>query len=155
THATYSGNGSTGTLTVTDGVHTANISLEGDYLLSSWDLSSDGHGGTVVIDPVGWPYAANIGVPAGTTLTTHNGDLIIDTDGAVVSGLDIHGTVYINANNVTLVNCKVTDANWVVVRIANDMTGVVVQNCEINGVGTGNDGSAGILGQGRFLANNI
>jgi Ca2+-binding RTX toxin-like protein len=31
----------------------------------------------------------------------------------------------------------------------------VVQDCEINGVGSGNDGSNGISGQGTFLRNNI
>ena len=35
-----------------DGSHTANVSLNGNYLSSSWALSSDGNGGTVVVDPV-------------------------------------------------------------------------------------------------------
>jgi hypothetical protein len=38
-------------LTVTDGSHTANIALTGNYLSSTWTLSSDGHGGTFVVDP--------------------------------------------------------------------------------------------------------
>jgi 20S proteasome alpha/beta subunit len=52
TTATFLGNTTGGTLTVTNGTQTANISLIGNYLSSSWTLSSDGHGGTVVIDPV-------------------------------------------------------------------------------------------------------
>jgi autotransporter-associated beta strand protein/probable HAF family extracellular repeat protein len=47
----YSGNSSGGTLTVTDGSHTANIALLGNYLASTFVPSSDGHGGTSVIDP--------------------------------------------------------------------------------------------------------
>jgi hypothetical protein len=48
----YSGTSSGGTLTVTDGTHTANIALLGNYLASTFVASSDGHGGTSVIDPV-------------------------------------------------------------------------------------------------------
>ena len=48
---TYSGNNSPGTLTVSDGTHTTNISLQGNYSLANFTASSDGHGGTLVIDP--------------------------------------------------------------------------------------------------------
>ena len=49
---TYAGNSSGGTLTVTDGTHTANIALLGNYLASTFVASSDGHGGTAIVDPV-------------------------------------------------------------------------------------------------------
>ena len=49
---TYSGSSSGGTLTVTDGTHTANIALLGNYLASTFVTSSDGHGGTAVVDPL-------------------------------------------------------------------------------------------------------
>jgi hypothetical protein len=49
---TYSGNSSGGTLTVTDGTHTADIALLGNYLASIFVASSDGHGGTAIVDPV-------------------------------------------------------------------------------------------------------
>jgi hypothetical protein len=45
-----------GTLTVSDGSHTANIALLGNYLASTFVASSDGHGGTNIIDP---PASAN------------------------------------------------------------------------------------------------
>jgi hypothetical protein len=48
---TYSGKDSSGTLTVSDGTHTANIALEGNYSLANFTAYSDGHGGTSVIDP--------------------------------------------------------------------------------------------------------
>ena len=51
TQATFLGNTTGGTLTVTDGSKTAKIALEGDYLSSTWTLSSDGKGGTIVVDP--------------------------------------------------------------------------------------------------------
>src|SRR5262249_29340056 len=48
---TYSGTASGGILTVTDGSHTANIALLGNYIASTFVTSSDGHGGTNVVDP--------------------------------------------------------------------------------------------------------
>ena len=47
----FAGTSSAGTLTVTDGSHTANIALLGNYLASTFVASSDGHGGTLVVDP--------------------------------------------------------------------------------------------------------
>jgi hypothetical protein len=47
----FSGTSSSGTLSVTDGTHTANIILLGNHLASTFVASSDGHGGTSVIDP--------------------------------------------------------------------------------------------------------
>ena len=49
--ATFSGAKTGGVLTVTDGTHTAHINLKGNYLGSTFIASSDGHGGTIVIDP--------------------------------------------------------------------------------------------------------
>jgi hypothetical protein len=40
-----------GTLQVTDGAHTANIALLGNYMASVFITGSDGHGGTTVHDP--------------------------------------------------------------------------------------------------------
>jgi len=51
TEATFSGTSKGGVLTVTDGTHTAKINLKGNYLSSTFVASSDGHGGTIVIDP--------------------------------------------------------------------------------------------------------
>jgi autotransporter passenger strand-loop-strand repeat protein len=44
----YNGNLLGGTLTVTDGVHTANIALIGQYTASEFAVSNDGHGGTLI-----------------------------------------------------------------------------------------------------------
>ncbi|MCC8960715.1 hypothetical protein H8B02_47190, partial [Bradyrhizobium sp. Pear77] len=48
---TFSGDSSHGTLTVTDGTVTASIALLGNYMASTFTTSSDGHGGTLVVDP--------------------------------------------------------------------------------------------------------
>lgn len=101
-----------------------------------------------------FPDSTNTGVPAGVTLLP-SGSISIDKPGVTISGLDIKGTVYINADNVTLENCKVTSPAFYAVKVSSGVSGAVVQDCEINGVGTGNDGSIGIGGQGTFLRNDI
>jgi hypothetical protein len=49
--ATFSGTASQGVLTVTDGTHTAHITLIGNYTASSFVASSDGQGGVSIVDP--------------------------------------------------------------------------------------------------------
>ena len=51
--ATFKGTKTGGTLTVTDGTHTAKITLVGDYKASTFTASGDGHGGVLVTDPPG------------------------------------------------------------------------------------------------------
>jgi hypothetical protein len=69
TEATFSGTASGGMLTVTDGTHTAHISLKGDYLASTFTASSDGHGGTIVVDPTaGSAVSAHRFIAAAATL---------------------------------------------------------------------------------------
>ena len=47
----YAGDAPGGTLSVSDGAHSANIALFGNYLASTFTAASDGHGGTAVTDP--------------------------------------------------------------------------------------------------------
>ena len=154
TTASFSGNATGGTLTVTDGSQSAHIALVGDYLTSGWTLSSDGQGGTAVVDPAlsssGYPNATNTGVQAGVTLTP-SGGLTITAPG-VYSGLDISNGVTIDASNVTLENCIITmpsSGNWVV-GVSGGLTGVTIQNCEIYGTGlSGQVGDYGIYVEGN------
>ena len=106
------------------------------------------------MDAAGFPDATNTGVPTGVALTPYYGNLVINTPGAVIEGLDIQGNVIITADNVTLKNCKVTSSAFSVVGINSGVTGVVIQDCEINGLGATSN-SRGIGGQGTFLRNNI
>ena len=48
------------------------------------------------------PGSSNTGVPVGTTLRVHQGDLVVTRAGTVIDGLDIRGHVYIKANNVRI-----------------------------------------------------
>ena len=73
----------------------------------------------------GFPDATSTGVPTGVALTP-SGGLTINTPGLVIEGLNIQGMVTINADNVTLKNCKVTSGSWAVVNITSGSTGVVI-----------------------------
>ena len=137
-----------------------------DFTATATDAAGNTSAISASLDPVigsatptvptlsGWPSAANTGVPAGVTLLP-SGGMIINTPGAVISGLNISGTVYINAPNVTLMNCRITSGEFYVVKVNAGITGAVVQDCEINGTGLTTGGSDGIGGQGTFLRNNI
>jgi len=63
TTAKFTGSTTSGVLTVTDGTHTAKITLEGNYTTSKFTASSDGHGGTKVVDPTP-KVAAHLAPPA-------------------------------------------------------------------------------------------
>jgi len=87
TTATFSGNTNGGVLTVTDGTHTANIALVGNHLSSNWDLSSDGHRGTTVIDPVSSSNWQTLDVGAGGYVT----GIDIAPDDTMVARTDTYG----------------------------------------------------------------
>lgn len=53
------------------------------------------------------PGPTNTGVPAGTVLRPHYGNLTITTPGAVYDALDIHGFVTIKAPNVTIKRSRI------------------------------------------------
>jgi hypothetical protein len=101
----------------------------------------------------GWADATNTGVPAGVTLLP-SGGMIINKAGAIISGLDIHGTVYINAPNVTLMNCRITSSDFYVVKVNASITGAVIKDCDIVGGDSAGEHN-GIGGQGTFLRNDI
>ncbi|NTX17323.1 hypothetical protein HUA76_41800 [Myxococcus sp. CA056] len=55
----------------------------------------------------GLPGPRNTGVPPGATLVRHEGDVVLDTPGAVLEDRDIHGRLIIRANDVTVRRCVV------------------------------------------------
>jgi hypothetical protein len=80
-------------------------------LIASLASANSGHSHRVACFPqpsrCGYPDETNTGVPPGTSLTP-SGSRTVSTDGAVLSGLDITGTVTVTADNVTIENSRVT-----------------------------------------------
>jgi hypothetical protein len=60
TQASFAGDTTHGVLTVTDGIHSVNLSLVGNYLSSTFGTISDGNGGTIVYDPPGATPASSV-----------------------------------------------------------------------------------------------
>ena len=87
TQVTFLGNTDGGTLTITNGTETTNIDLVGDYLSSYWDLSSDGNGGTVVVDPTPANSWQPINIGAGGFIT----GMDIAPDGTMVVRDNVYG----------------------------------------------------------------
>ncbi len=105
-----------------------------------------------------WPNATTTGVPAGKTLTTYNGTLIVTTPGAVIDGLNITGGVVVEAPNVTIQNCVITGSSWFVVLFdsSSGATNGTVLNCQIYGGGSGAaPGQHGVVGGHLIQGNNI
>ena len=78
--------------------------------------------------PSGFPTAETTGVPAGTTLTTYNGTLVVTQDNTVISGVRFTGNVVINAQNVTMVNCVIdTTTPYHAILIPDGYTGFTLE----------------------------
>src|SRR5258705_3059130 len=52
-----------------------------------------------------FPDASTTGVPAGTVLTVVNGDFTSSSNGQIIDGLNVNGTIIINDDGVTERNC--------------------------------------------------
>jgi hypothetical protein len=100
-----------------------------------------------------YPDATNTGVPANVTLVASPGNLTVNTPGTIIDGLNITGNLTINANNVTVKNSRITSSSGtIVIKIAGGVTGTVIQDCELDALGSG---GGGLEGSGTFLRNNI
>jgi hypothetical protein len=85
--ASFSGTTSSGVLTVTDGIHTAHITLIGDYTSSTFTAKRDGHGGTIVVDPARTASApVHRFIVAMAGLVAHSGEAIHAMDTGTVHG---------------------------------------------------------------------
>ncbi|KQV33365.1 MULTISPECIES: calcium-binding protein [unclassified Rhizobium] len=101
----------------------------------------------------GFPDASNTGIASGTAMTKFTGSYHVTQDNAVISNLEVHGDIVIEAKNVTLKNVKlVSDTPWHALRVMDDATGFTLQDSEIDGAG----GTVNaIYGFGTFLRNNL
>jgi hypothetical protein len=85
----------------------------------------------------GWPDAAHTGVPATVRLRS-SGSVAVTRNGTVIDGLDVHGTIDVQANNVVIRNTRVTNsatANWGIIQ-RDGYGGLVVQDSQLRGNGS-------------------
>jgi Right handed beta helix region len=84
--------------------------------------------------PAGWPNAGNTGVPAGHKLSS-SGAVRVTRAGAVIDGLDVHGDISVEANNVTIRNSRIVAAGtWAIIQ-RSGFSGLTVEDCDIHGDG--------------------
>ncbi len=95
--------------------------------------TSGGTGGTI---PASFPNASNTGVPAGHTLTIHNGTLTVDKAGTVIDGLEVHGDINVTANDVIIRNSRVLNrGDWGIIQ-RQGVHGLQVLDTDVHGNGT-------------------
>lgn len=87
-----------------------------------------------------WPKTTDTG-PKGN-LTNRVGGLLVNRDGDVIENLNITDTITVNANNVTIRNCRIKTAAWYGIIQNDGSSNLTVENCEIDG--RGSSGMTGI-----------
>src|ERR1700722_12640857 len=128
TTATFLGNTGGGTLTITNGTQTPNIPLEGDYLSSYWTVSSDGHGGTAVVDPVASNTWQALDVGAGGFVR----GIDIAPNGTMVARTDTYGAYLWNGSKwVQLVTSTSMPAAFVAANVDSGNTGQGVYEIQV------------------------
>ena len=116
--------------------------------LAACSVSPPPDGPPPVSRPTGaqFPDASTTGVPTGTRLVGSK-SVTVERAGTVVDGLDIRGTLAIEADDVVVRRTRVVGAAWFVVRIADGARGVRIEDVEVDGLGLkGLEGSTGIEG---------
>ncbi|HEY5183837.1 MAG TPA: hypothetical protein VIM19_02785, partial [Actinomycetes bacterium] len=92
---------------------------------------------SVAAVPSSFPSGSSTGVPAGTALTAVSGDYTVSTAGAVVSGLDISGSLTVTAANVTVKNTRVRCSGVSSFCVSLEGTNTVFTDGEIGGGANG------------------
>ena len=89
--------------------------------------------------PSGFPDASTTGVPPGTSLTTVNGNFSSSFAGQIIDARDVNGIIYVNHPGVIIRNCE---AQGITVNADN----VTIQDSTITGLGTYRETAINLLG---------
>ena len=89
--------------------------------------------------PSGFPDASTTGVPPGTTLTTVNGNFTSSFAGQIIDARDVNGIIYVNHPGVIIRNCE---AQGITVNADN----VTIQDSTITGLGLYRETAINLLG---------
>ena len=128
-------------------------------------LSFPGTGRNCIAKPsaCGYPDGTNSGVPAGVALTARSGHITVGA-GQTISGIDLHGTIDVTGNNVTIQNSRITAGDGSLngesaITIRSGVTGTKVLNTTMQGsdcqggslfAGVMNDSNDQLLMQGDY-----
>lgn len=88
------------------------------------------------------PNAQACGFPGPTdtgyrkSLTAHSGDMEIHENGQVINGWDLKGSLDIYANNVTIIDSRITSTNWWAVNLRPGYGGLKVLHSTLVGTST-------------------
>lgn len=87
----------------------------------------------------GYPTAATTGVPGGRQLQALDGNLVIDVDGTVIDGMEIHGCVRVTGDHVVIRESRIvaTGCSWGVRNEGDDLALLDVELTCGGGNGTG------------------
>jgi hypothetical protein len=102
----------------------------------------------------GDPTYNNTGVPIGTALSTHNGDLRITTAGEVVSDLRVTGSVIVDAPNVTLKRVLVI-APYGALALRQNADNLTVENSQLTGGTSLTQSATGLVVRRSKLENGV
>lgn len=112
----------------------------GAWSFTTGTLSNSAHsftaattGGSTGTPSSGFPDASTTGVPAGTALTSVNGDFTSSYAGQIIDGLKVTGTITINNPDVIVRNCQAG-------QIVANADGATIEYCDVKSNGTGNSG---------------
>ncbi|GAA2813249.1 hypothetical protein [Streptomyces showdoensis] len=92
----------------------------------------------------GYPDASTTGPRMATLTPQSTGNASIRTDGTVIRGWDITGSLDIYANDVTVIDSRITSTNWWGINLRPGFKGLRILHTEINAVpgkGPNNGGS--------------
>lgn len=126
------------TLSDPDGIYFSHVRGRFKFIFTDHRYLRDQKESTTgsLLSPALKPGPTNTGVLSGVPRTPTSGRTIT-TNGARVENEDISGTLTIDADNVTVVNCKITGSGNAGVRVMSGTTGTVLEDLEISGFENG------------------
>jgi hypothetical protein len=95
----------------------------------------------------GFPDDSTTGVPAGTKLTLYTGEHTIRQNNLTINGAEIKGGLDLYANNVTLLNSRITSDDWWGVLLREGYGNLKILHCTFVGVTTKQMGEYAVANQ--------
>ncbi len=82
-----------------------------------------------------------------------SGSITVTTPGTVIDGLDVSGSIRVEASNVVIKNTRIRNSGGQAITVNNSTRGLLVQDVEIDG--TGNTDGASAIGDSNFTLRRV